>query len=542
MKVFAKDAIASILRDEHVEHVFGYSGGYIMGMFNAMDKAGINVILNRTEGGAVYMADGYTRASGKVGVVLATGGPGATNLVTGLATAFADSIPIIAIAGCLPMTSFGKCVDQDSSGWGWSVEQRAIFNPVCKKAMFAATPQLVPDILRDAFRIAQSGRPGPVYVEVPWDVADAEIDYSPLRHGHYRDKRPAAVNGGQAREIIEALYGAKQPVVIIGEGALEEGIVHPMMKFLEETQIPFSATAQGKNAVDELHSLYLGPMTELGSKPVLHEYLKVADFILHLGYRKPVGGYGTQTGSETQIAQIDPDPYEIGRSHVVQYSAVGSIRSFLDHVPAKAHKEAARIAEKVAAIKERFARPSELPDENGIDPLNITFFVEKSAPDDAVIVCDTGYTKMRCILNFRTGIDQPFLVPDKYGTMGFSVPAALGAALGTKREVICFSGDGGFQMTINELGTAMNYGLKVIFILENNGGCLSIRDGNIKIYDHDCASVFENPDYAKIAEAYGMRGFTVHTSDEFRAAFRQALTEKTSCIINAMIDETKTAW
>lgn len=545
MKKDVKSAIADILKQEGIEYVFGYTGGHIMQMWEAANNAGIKLILNKQEGNGVYMADAFVRLTKKPAVVLGTAGPGVTNMVTGLATSLLDSIPVIVIGATVKSMAFGRNATQDGSGRGRSTEQRLVFKAVCKQAMLAPRPEAVPMMVREAFRIALSGRPGPVYLEIPSDFWDKEIDYEPVNPNQYKNTNLPGCNRADIEMIIKKFYGSKHPMILIGEGALEPNIKNRMMEFLNKPKIPFGVSPLAKNIIDEHHPLYLGVARAAGETQRIYEYMRKSDFILFLGDRMQaweLNWHDQSLVEKAVLAQVDSDWDEIGRVFPIDYSAVGSILSFIDIFSRETHSNSRQLEKEVEDLNKKFPREKRLKDGNGINPLNINNIVEELAADNATIVCDTGYAKSMAIMKFRTKLSQNFIVADKNGPMGYSVPAALGAALATNKEVVCFSGDGGFQMSLNELGTALNYGLKVIYVVENNGGCISIVDFHTSVYGHHCADTFKNPDFAKIAEAYGMKGFTVKTTEEFEKAFRQAQKEKISVIIDAKIDQSLMVW
>lgn len=545
MKMTVKDAVADILKQEGVEYVFGYTGGHIMHMWEAANNAGIKLILNKQEGNGTYMADGYARVSGKVGVVLGTAGPGVTNMVTGLATALLDSVPLLAIGATVSTTAFGRNAVQDGSGRGRATEQRMIFKAACKQAMLAPSPQTVPQMVREAFRLALAGRKGPVYVEIPSDFWNVEIEYKQVSPEKYKNLTISGCGKQDVEKIESAFYRSQHPLVILGEGAEGTGVSKKFIKFIEGTGVPFAASPMAKNLVDEHHKLYLGVPRDEGKKPRVYEYMQKSDFILFLGDRMQeweLRWYDENLIKNAKLIQVDPDEEEIGRVFPVDLSAVGSISSFIDLFTVKKHSRVNSLVEELKQLDKEFPHKRRYEDGNGINPININNLVEERIEDDGIVVCDTGYAKSMAIMKFRTNLKQKFVVADKNGPMGFSVPAALGAALASGKEVVSFSGDGGFQMTLNELGTAMNYGLKAIYIVLNNGGCVSMVDFHTQVYGHHCADTFKNPDFAAIARAYGLEGYTVKTTKEFEEAFLKAKKAKTSVVIDAKLDQSKMVW
>ncbi|HJO93330.1 MAG TPA: thiamine pyrophosphate-binding protein [Victivallales bacterium] len=546
MKITVRSAVADILKQEKTEYVFGYNGRNITYLYQAItDETDIKIILNRQEGNAAYMADGYARITKKPSVIFTTSGPGATNLVTGLSTSFMDSIPIVAICASSSTFSFGRNGVQDGSGLGTNPEQKAIFKACCKQAILVPSPESVPNILRGAFRISKSGRQGPVYVEVPIDFWNRKIEYERISTDKSRNISLHSCNEINSKMIEKELYESKHPFIVIGEGAEEPNLQNKLNNFLNKTKIPFTVSPIGKNYIDEYNELYMGSMIELGSDRRAHEYMRRSDFILFLGDRMQeweMNWYDKTLIDNAKIAQIDIDPGEIGRVYPIDFSAVGSISSFIDLIEINEHYNSHELRGEVYRLSEQINKERRYKDDNGINPININNIVEEQAAEDGSIVCDTGCNKKMTVMKFRTNLSQNFVVADKNGPMGYSVPAALGVALATKKEVVCFVGDGGFQMSLNELGTAMEYGLKVIFVIHNNGGCSSIMDLNIINFGKTCADSFHNPDFAKIAESYNLIGYRAKTTEEFGAVFKKAQKSDKSVIIDAQVNQSIMSW
>lgn len=546
MKIKVKDAIADILLQEKVDYVFGYTGGHIMHMFEAVNNAGISIIFNKQEWNAVYMADWYTRVSKKIGVILATAGPWATNMLTWLATAYLDSIPLIAIWASVETYSVWRNPIQDGS-WRWrSIDQKGAFKAVCKQSILPQCPEEIPNSIREAFRIALSWRPGPVYIEIPSDYWNLEIDYEVISSSKYKNLNFPSCNLNDCEKILNALYEAEKPFIVIWEWAEEEFIKPKLKDFLDNIKIPFWVSPIAKNFVDEFNSYYLGVMRSSGKTQKIYEYMRESDFILFLGDRMQeweMNWHDESLIKNKKLAQIDIDYDEIGRVYPVDYSAVWSISSFVDFVKKTKHKNFDKLLKYVSNLKDKFPRKDIYLDSNKwLNPMNMINIVEKLTSKDSSIVCDTWNTKSLTILKFRTNLNQNFLTADNNWPMGYSVPASLGAALATKKEVVCFVWDWGFQMSLNELGLCLNYDLKVIYIIHNNNGCDSIKRYHTSIYWHHCVAGFVNPDYLKIAKAYNMEWYTVKTSDEFESAFKKAKESKKSVIIESIVDDSLIVW
>jgi len=545
MKIEVRSAVADILKQENIEYTFGYTGGHISHLYQSVYDVGIKIILNRQEGNAAYMADGYARITKKPAVVLATAGPGATNMVTGLSSALMDSIPMVAICATAPTSTFGRNAVQDGSGRGRNPEQKAMFKACCKQAMLAPSPEAIPDMVREAFRIAISGRPGPVYVEIPSDFWNVEIEYESVEENKYKNTVLPGCNLVESEAIEEMLYKSKHPLIVIGEGADEEGIREKLSKLLSATKIPFAVSPIAKNYVDEHDELCLGSMRSEGNDKRAHEYMRRSDFILFLGDRMhhwEMDWHDKTLVENAKLAQVDSDYDEIGRVFPVDLSVVGSISSFIDLINKKKHKNSKELQKEAVKLNSDVSRERRYKDGDGINPFNINNIVEEEMARDGSVICDTGYNKLMAIMKFRTNLFQNFIVADKNGPMGYSVPASLGVALATDKEVICFVGDGGFQMSLNELGTAMEYGLKVIYIIENNEGCSMIKSVNESRYNRTCADSFNNPDFIKIAEGYKLEGCRVETIEEFEKIFKKAQKSDRSVVIDAKIDQSAMTW
>lgn len=536
-------AIADIFKEEKIKYVFGCSGEHIKVMWDVLQRKKFDLILNKQEGNAVYMADSFAKLSGQVSIVLATAGPGATNMVTGLASAFVDSVPIIVLTGISPTFSHGRNAGQDGSGRGRSPEQRLIFKSCTKAAMTAITPESVPNIIRESFRIAICGRPGPVYIEIPSDYWGKKILYKKIKNQKYKNFNIPNCNEQECLNIYDQLHRAKYPMLIIGEGAIEHGIAKNLKNFLQILNIPFAVSPIAKNIVDEFDFFYLGAMRFINNRCKVYEYMKKSDFLLFLGDRMhewEMNKYDKSLIENKKLAQVDPDYNEIGRVFPVDYSSVGSVSSFIKNIKVKKHKNYFNIKDRKIKLDHKFQKLALYKDKNGIHPHNLNNIVEKLADNDAIIVCDTGYAKSMSIIKFRTKLSQKFVVADKYGPMGYSIPAAIGAAIKSGKEVVCFVGDGGAQMSLNEFGTAMNYKIKVIFIIENNGGNISMKNKNDNKYS--CIHNFINPDYVEIAKGYGFDGYKVNTSKDFESAFKKAKRSKKSVVIDARINQNLMRW
>lgn len=547
MKTTVRAAIADIFKLECVDYVFGHTGGHIMLLWDAVDKARIKTVFNKQEGNATYMADAYARLSGKASVVLGTSGPGIQNTVTGLASAYLDSIPVIAIGAGVSTEAAGRNALQESSGRGRATDQLMIFKGITKQATLAQSPDSIPQLVREAFRTALSGRPGPVYIEIPSNFWNVQIEYNSIKPARYKNTNTPLCNVDDCKKIAEALYKAERPVILIGEGALENEIGPKLINFINKIKVPFYVSPKAKDFTDEYHDLYIGALRWHRKMPKEYGYLVSSDFILFLGDR--MGQWEFEWGYENifkvaKLAQIDPDPSEIGKVYNVDFSAVGSISSFIESTDFKAHKNSNLMLEEAKKYNYKLIRPRRYPDKGGMNPLNLNNIIEESIPDECVVVADTAFAGSMAINKFRTRLSQRFLISDNNSPMGYSLPAAIGASFYFNKTVVCLIGDGSFQMTCNELGTLMNYANKVIFVVEDNGGCMSIKTflDSVVGKSNPKITTFINPDFTKIAEAYGMIGLVACSTKEFEDCFKKALNSKNATIIDAKINQSLMEW
>ena len=533
-----RDALAEILVAAEVGAIFGQTGGHVMGLWESAYRAGLRTIFNRHEASAVMMADGYRRASGNRVVVFAAAGPAATNLATGLGTAYSDSIPLVAIAIGVQPELEGRHTLQDGSGRGASPNQYEIARNACKAAIRVGVAQAATEALREAFQIAENGRPGPVYLELPWPMLDQKISPSPA--APIRLQHPAC-DETDLRRVTDVLRSASSPVILIGEGATE---LEPreLMGYLEQLGAPFAVSPLAKSLVDERHPLCIGALQEFHRRvsPV-RAFIASRDVVLLLGCRLKSKQLDARTNvlpslGDARVIQIDPDPNEIGRVVRPHLAACGAPRSFLRYALTSGLSWSSRAEGWLAlAQREPIRREAER-----LTPLAIVDAIESIADDDANVVVDVGYTKAVFAHHYRTTLQQRFLTAEQFGTMGYSIPAAIGARIGNGKETICVVGDGSFYMTFAELttATARSPEHKVIVIVLDNGGHASMRDAHRTVYGESFKQdSFHNLDFVLFAEAIGACGYSAETPDELRAALMKAKAESSTCLIRAIIRE-----
>jgi len=524
------DMVIRSLAREGVDLIFGYPGGAIMPVYDALLNHSITHILTRHEQGAAHMADGYARASGRVGVCMATSGPGATNLVTGLATAYMDSVPIVAITGQVSSALIGTDGFQEADAFGLSF-------PITKHSYFVSRTENIPAVMKEAFYIARTGRPGPVLIDIPKDVQQRTALYEP-------PEAPVVLPGhfiaGKARDeeieaILGEIYRARRPLLYVGGGAITSGASEVLRRFVERTKIPVTTTLMGLGALPRYHPQSLGM---LGMHGAVHANRAVtdADFLLALGARfdDRVTGRKDRFARNARIVHVDIDPAEIGKNVVVHVGVQADARCVLEQImerletgrlrdygPWHARIEAWRAKQPLQALAKGVKGSRD-----NISPRYIVEEIGRLAGEEAVIVTDVGQHQMWAAQYYPVTRPRGFLTSGGLGTMGYGFPAAIGAKFACPdRTVVLIGGDGGFQMNIQELTTAVSNKIHVVIALFDNQALGMVRQWQNLFHDQRYSSVDlkDNPDFVKVAEAFGGRGRDVHDPEEVTPALEQAL-------------------
>ncbi|HEX2464432.1 MAG TPA: biosynthetic-type acetolactate synthase large subunit [Thermoanaerobaculia bacterium] len=524
MRLTGAEIIWESLQKEGCDLVFGYPGGAILPTYDALSKyPQVHHVLTRHEQGATHMADGYARATGKVGVVMATSGPGATNLVTGIATAIMDSSPIVAITGQVANAAIGSDAFQETDVTGITL-------PITKHNYLVADVRDLAATLREAFHIARTGRPGPVLVDIPKDVQIAATDFEyptePIRLRGYRPLGAASTE--QVDAMVELLRTSRRPLILAGHGVLMSSAVRELREFAEKTQIPIALTLLGKGAISEHHPLCLGMMGMHG-EAYTNNAIQEADLLLAFGMRfddRVTGNLATYAKKSRKI-HIDIDPSEINKNVKVDVGIAGDLRAVLQQLLPKAKREPdpawmARIKE---WKKETTDRDIIHEDAQGkLLAAHVIRDLWRFTGGDAITVTDVGQHQMWEAQYYPHERPLTLITSGGLGTMGFGLPAAIGAKMGRPgEEVWAIVGDGGFQMTMAELATAVQEKVDVKIAIVNNGYLGMVRQWQEFFYEERYnASPMINPDFCKIADAYGIPAIRVTQRSEIEDAVARA--------------------
>lgn len=512
-----------MLKNEGVEVVFGIPGGAIMHTYHPRQEYGIHHVLMRHEQAAGHAADGYARVSGKVGVAMATSGPGATNLVTGIATAMIDSSPMVCITGQVPTPLIGSDAFQETDITGVTL-------PITKHNYLVTDVDELADVIHEAFYVARSGRPGPVLVDLPKDVQIAETDFTPPDDGlempgyHPQEMGdPALVQ--QAAELINQ---AERPVVLAGQGVLMSGAMDALRRFVEKTETPVALTLLGKGGIPESHPLTLGMMGMHGEAYV-NRAIQEADLLMAFGMRfddRVTGTLETYAPDARKI-HVDLDPAELNKIVPVDVPIEGDLRQVLEQVlplvePADHRAWLEQIAEwqDDTAKRDALNRPG-----NGrlLAPQAIDV-VYQMTKGEAIMVTDVGQHQMWAAQYYPLDYPHTQVTSGGLGTMGFGLPAAIGAQVAQPdKEVWAIVGDGGFQMTLQELATVVQEVLPIRIAVCNNSYLGMVRQWQELFYDERYESThLLNPDFVALAEAYGVRGWRAGNPEEAEEAVAAA--------------------
>ena len=516
------EIIVEVLREEGVDVLFGFPGGSVIPLYDALYDCSIRHILTRHEQGAAHAADGYARATGRVGVCIATSGPGATNLVTGLANANMDSVPLVALTGQVPTHMIGNDSFQEADIYGISI-------PITKYNFLVKDLNDLARTLKEAFYIARTGRPGPVLVDLPKDIQEKKIRYKPVTEVQIPSYHPAFKgHPKQIETMVKAIREAQRPVAYVGGGVISAGATEELGRFIRALQIPITTTLMGKGSFPEDDPLALGMLGMHGTW-YANTSIYQSDLILALGVRfdDRVAGDVKKFAPQAKIVHVDIDAAEIGKRVNVDIPIVGDLKTVLTQALGRIKAgERKKWLEQVSDWKRE--HPLKYSREGGLKPQYILECINEIPGRELIVATDVGQHQMWAAQYIKTRKPRGFISSGGLGTMGFGFPAAIGAQVGCPDDtVIVVSGDGSFQMCIQELATIRTYNIPVKIFLFNNGVLGMVRQWQEMFCNKRYSQTrFEfNPEFTKVAEGYGIPGLIVRTNEEVHSAIDKALSD-----------------
>ena len=540
-------ALIDSLRRHGVIHIFGYPGGAILPIYDELYRAeaagGIQHILVRHEQGAAHAADGYARATGKVGVCFGTSGPGATNLVTGIATAQMDSIPLVVITGQVSRAAIGSDAFQETDIFGITL-------PIVKHSYVVRDPKDMARIVAEAFYIARSGRPGPVLIDVPKDVGLEEFDYEPVEPSSVKLPGYRPTVKGNPRQISQALKlirQARQPLLYVGGGAIAADAHAEINALAERFRLPVTTTLMGKGAFDESHPLAVG-MLGMHGTAYANFAVTECDLLIAVGARfdDRVTGKLDEFACHAKVIHIDVDPAEVGKNRAPDVPIVGDVRHVLiDLLQRDVEDGIAPDPEMTQAWLKRIDRwkqeyPLVVPQyDDSLSPQEVIVELGRQAPD-AYYTTDVGQHQMWAAQFLQNG-PRKWISSAGLGTMGYGMPAAMGVKVALPdEEVICISGDASFQMNLQELATLAQYGINVKTVIINNGWQGMVRQWQQAFYGERYSSSNMQagmPDFVKLADAFGIKGMVIRDRAQLSEAIAEMLAHNGPVLIDAQVNK-----
>jgi len=535
MKMKGANILIESLIKEDVNLMFGYPGGVVLPIFDVLYDSDIKFILTRHEQGAIHAADGYARATGKVGVCIATSGPGATNLVTGLATAFMDSIPLVAITGQVKTNLIGSDAFQEADVTG-------ITRPVTKHNYLVKDVKELASTLKEAFHVARSGRPGPVVIDLPVDVTLAEDDFEYPQEINMRSYKPTYVgHPGQIKKAAKLIKDSKKPVIYAGGGVIISGANEELLELAEKTQIPVTTTLLGLGGFPETHPLSLMMLGMHGAAYANHATMD-SDLIIAIGSRfdDRVTGKLDEFAPNAKIIHIDIDPSSVSKNVHVDIPIIGDVKNVLTALNQIVEApDTKNWLAKVGDWKKK--APLKYSTEGSvIKPQYVVEQIYEATKGDAIIVTEVGQNQMWAAQWYKYTKPRTLLSSGGLGTMGYGFPAALGAQLGMPEKVVFdIAGDGSIQMNIQELATAVANKLSVNIAILNNSCLGMVRQWQELFYDkrysHTCLRA-GCPDFVKLAEAYGAVGMQITKTEDVRPAIDKAIKTDNTVVMDFIVE------
>ena len=537
MQLTGSEILVECLKEQGVDTVFGYPGGAILNIYDALYKHSgeIKHILTSHEQGAAHAADGYARATGKVGVCMATSGPGATNLVTGIATAYMDSVPMVAITANVTLPLLGKDSFQE-------VDIAGVTMPITKHGYIVKNVEILADTIRKAFHIARSGRPGPVLIDITKDVTAATCEYTPVTI--QPEERVTRYTREELMLVAEMIHKAKKPYIYLGGGAIISGASAEVAEFAELIDAPVCDTLMGKGAFDGRSERYTGMIGMHGTK-TSNLGVSECDLLVALGARfsDRVTGNPKKFAENARIIQLDVDAAEINKNIRVDASLVGDLKKTLTELNACLSKqEHPEWMAHITELKEKY--PLKYDDENLSCPY-IMQEIDRVTNGEAIITTDVGQHQMWAAQYYKYKQPRTLLTSGGLGTMGYGLGAAIGAQIANPdKQVINIAGDGCFRMNMNEIATASRYNVPIIQVVINNHVLGMVRQWQTLFYDKRYSNTIldDSVDFVKVADALGATGFRATNLQEFEDAMKQAIELNKPVVIDCIIGKDDKVW
>lgn len=532
MKLNGSDVLVECLLEQGVDTVFGYPGGAVLNIYDALYKYRdrINHILTAHEQGASHAADGYARATGRVGVCIATSGPGATNLVTGIATAYMDSIPMVAITGNVAVSLLGRDSFQE-------VDITGITMPITKHNFIVKRVEELADTVRQAFCIAQSGRPGPVLIDIPKDVTAAMVDYKPEPRRGARPFQPPKQERIEA--TVEKLAECRRPLIYYGGGIISSGADSELLKLAEKLDIPVCSSMMGLGGFPPHHPLWLG-MVGMHGTLAANRAARECDLLLVCGARFSDRVAGSRSGfsPNADVIHIDIDHAEFDKNITASIRVAGDLREVLnqlyERVEAKKHPDWV----KGIGSYRRTAKPNTSDADGSPDPLYILQTLRRFTDEDTIVATDVGQHQMWTAQHFEIRRPRSFLTSGGLGTMGYGLGASIGAQVAfPDRRVVLVSGDGSFHMNMNELTTLASYQLPIVVLVMNNSVLGMVRQWQKVFYGgrFSATDPKRKTDIVRLAEAFGCTGMRITKTSEVEPVIKAALQKGGPVVVDCRI-------
>ena len=538
MQLTGAQIVIECLKEQGVDTVFGYPGGAILNVYDELYKHRheINHVLTSHEQGASHAADGYARATGKVGVCFATSGPGATNLVTGIATAYMDSVPMVALTCNVGVSLLGKDSFQE-------IDIAGITTPITKHNFIVKDVAKLAETIRRAFRIARKGRPGPVLVDIPKDVTSNKAEFKPVKI-EAQERSPHGITEEAVARALKMIRKSKRPYLFVGGGAVISGASQELLEFVEKVQLPVADSLMGKGAFDGNHKLYTGMLGMHGTKTSSYG-VSECDLLIAVGVRfsDRVTGNARKFAKNAKILQFDIDPAEINKNIITDAHIIGDIKEILTRLNQELEQlEHQEWIDKIMEYKEKY--PLKYSGE-GLSGPYIIEEIYQQTKGDAIMVTEVGQHQMWAAQFYKYKQPRTLISSGGLGTMGYGLGAAIGAQMARPdKQVINIAGDGCFRMNMNEIATAVRQKLPLIQVVVNNHVLGMVRQWQTLFYEqHYSATVLnDSVDFVKLAEAMGAAGYRARTREEFAKAFAEALGSDMPVLIDCIIDSDDKVW